>query len=144
MTRLTSLTVKSLVTLLIAGGMFATNVHAQSDDTVTIRIPFPFTAGTETVAPGTYQFRLLSTHFILAMHNVKTGDMEMFDVRPEEQRAADQNARLVFRNSEGTSVLDEVHFPGSNSFSQVVERRGSGRMVAKKSATDGSISVVQR
>lgn len=144
MTRITSLILKSLVTILIAGGALAPNLHAQSADAISLRIPFPFTVGAETLAPGTYQFHLLSTHFVLAMQNVKTGVMEVFEVRPEAQRTVDEDARLVFRNSEGASVLNEVHFPGAHSFSQVIHRRGSQRTEAKNSSIDGSISVALR
>jgi hypothetical protein len=144
MTRFTSLVVKSLAPLLIAGGTLATNLQAQSDDAITVRVPFPFTVGTRSIAPGTYRFSLLSGHFLLSVLDVKTGDVEMFNVRPEGQRAVEQYGRLVFNNSEERSVLNEVHFPGTSVFSEVIQRRGGGRIEAKKSSPDNSISVAQR
>lgn len=144
MRKFTSLVVTSLVTLLIGSATLATNLQAQSDDAITVRVPFSFTVGTQSIAPGTYRFSLLSSQFLLSVVNVKTGDMEMFDVRPERQRAVDQHGRLVFRNTEGCSVLNEVHFPDTSQFSEVVQRHGAGRIEAKRSSTDSSITVAQR
>jgi|HubBroStandDraft_5_1064220.scaffolds.fasta_scaffold100170_2 hypothetical protein len=144
MTRFTSLAAKSLVTFLIAGGTLATNLQAQSDVAITARVPFPFTVGKHSIEPGTYQFSLLTSQFLLSVVNVKTGSMEMFTVRPEKQRAVEQHGRLVFGNSEGGSVLNEVHFPGTSMFSEVIERQGGGRTEAKRSSTGNSITVAQR
>jgi hypothetical protein len=145
MTRFTSLVAKSLVTLLIGSATLATNLQAQSDDdAITVRIPFPFTVGTQTIAPGTYQFSQPSSQFLISVLNVKTGVMEMFSVRPESQRAIAQYGSVVFRNSEEGSSLNEIHFPGTGIFSEVIERRGGGRMEAKKSPPDDSISIAQR
>jgi hypothetical protein len=141
MTKFTSLVVTSLVSLLIGSATLATNLQAQSDDAITIRIPFPFTLGTQSIAPGTYQFSLLSSRFVLCVVNVKTGAREMFDVRPEQQRAVDQHGRLVFRNTEGSSVLNEVHFPGTRLFSEVIQLQDVRRIKAKRPSTDNSISV---
>jgi hypothetical protein len=144
MTPFRSLVVKSLVTLLIGSTMLATNLQAQSDDAITVRVPFPFTVGTQSIAPGTYQFSLLSSQFLLSVVNVKTGDREVFSVHPEQQRAVDQHGLLVFRNSEGSSVLNEVHFPGTGEFSELIQRHGAGRIEAKRSSTGSSIFIAQR
>lgn len=143
MTRFTSLVVKSLVTLLIGSGTLATNLQAQSG-AITVSVPFPFIVGAQSIAPGTYQFSLLSSQFLLSVVNVKTGDREIFSVHPEQQRADDQHGLLVFRNSEGCSVLREVHFPDKSEFSEVIQRHGAGRIEAKRSSTDSSISIAQR
>jgi hypothetical protein len=144
MTKFTSLVVTSLVTLLIDSTTLATNLQAQNDDAITIRVPFSFTVGTQSIAPGTYRFSLVSSQFLLSVVNIKTGDMNLFVVRPEQQRAVDQHARLVFRNTEGSSVLNEVHFSGTSRFSEVVQLHGDGRIEAKKSRAEGSITVAQR
>jgi hypothetical protein len=73
MTRFTSLAAKSLVTFLIAGGTLATNLQAQSDVAITARVPFPFTVGKHSIEPGTYQFSLLTSQFLLSVVNVKPG-----------------------------------------------------------------------
>jgi hypothetical protein len=143
MTRVTSFIVKSLVTLLIGGGTLAANLQAQGDP-ITVDIPFPFTVGTQSIGPGTYTFSLLPSQFLLSVTNVKTGGIEMFSVRPERQRSVEQHGRVVFHNSDGYSVLNEVHFPGTGTFSEVIQRHAAARMEAKKSSTGNSISVAQR
>jgi hypothetical protein len=138
-----SLVIQSLIATLMGSGMLAEKMQAQSDIAITASISFPFTVGTQRIAPGTYRFRLISP-FDLSVMNVKTGDIEMFAVRPEKQRAFEQHGRLIFRSSAGSDVLNEVHFPGADTLSELIQRRGVGRMEAKKSSTTDSASVAQR
>jgi hypothetical protein len=133
-----------LLSLLLAGGTLAASLHAQSDQSITVRIPFPFAVGMHTIEPGTYQFSLPSTSFTLSVLNVKTGEVEMFNVRPEHQPAIEQKGTLVFRNYEDGSVLNEVHFPGTGVFSEVIDRRDPGKTEAKRSSPDGSITIAER
>jgi hypothetical protein len=143
MTRFKSLVVESLLMLVIGSGTLATNLQAQSDKVAAI-VPFPFTVGTQSFAPGTYEFSLVSSQFLLSVLNMKTGEMEMFDVRPERQRTLEQHGRLLFRESEGGSILNEVHFLGDRTFTEVVQRHGAGRIEAKNSSPEISIFVAQR
>ena len=136
--------IKSLVIMLIGSGALAINLHAQTDLVETARIPFPFTVGTQSIAPGTYQFILESSPFLLSVVNVTTGDMEMFAVHPEQQRAVAPHGHLIFRKSEGRSVLNEVHYSGTTMFSEVIEQQGVGRMDAKGSSSCTSMSAAQR
>ena len=143
MTRLTSLIAKSLLALLIGSGTLATNLQAQND-AVTVSVPFPFTVDTQSLAPGTYQFSLEFDSFLLSVFDVKTGHEKLFLVRPVLQPAVEQRGHLVFRNSEGYSALNEVHFPGSEMFLEVVQRYRSERIEAKKSSPGNPISAAGR
>jgi hypothetical protein len=142
MKRVTSLIAKSLVTL-IGSGALAINLQAQID-TITVSIPFPFTMGTQSIAAGTYRFGLVSSPFLLSVLNVKTGHEEVFDVRPERQRGFEPRGRLIFRKSEGYSVLNEVHFPGDDTFSELIQRHGAKRTEARGSSPSNAVSVGQR
>jgi hypothetical protein len=144
MKRILSLIAKSLAIILIGSGALATNLQAQSDVAVTASVPFPFTVGTHNMAPGTYEFSLDSSQFLVSVVNVKTGHREMFPVRPGQQLAVEQRGRLKFRNSKARSALSEIHFPGTDRFSEVDQRHGIGTIEAKNSSTDSSISVAQR
>jgi hypothetical protein len=144
MKRISSLIAKSLVTILIGSGTLAINLQAQSDLAMTASIPFPFTVGTQSMAPGTYEFSLVSSQFLVSVRNVKTGHQEMFPVRPGQQLAVEQCGRLKFRNSNARSILSEVHFPGTDRFSEVDQGHGIGSIEAKNPSTDSSISVAQR
>jgi len=143
MKRIPSILIKSLVTMLIGSGALAVGLQAQSDVTITARIPFPFDVGRQRIAPGTYRFRPISP-FELSVLNVKTGDLEIFAVHPDIQPTFEQHGRLIFRDSAGNPVLNEVHFPGTETFSELIERRPPGRMEAKQSSTANSISIAQR
>jgi hypothetical protein len=144
MKRTTSLVLRWLVAILIGSGTLAMNLQAQSDLAMTVSIPFPYTVGTQSIAPGTYQFSLVSNQFLLSVLNVKTGSKEMFRVQPEQQLAFDPHGHLIFRKSEGRSVLNEVHFPGTDMFSEVVQRHSVGRIEAKGPSTSNSMSMAQR
>jgi hypothetical protein len=143
MTRPTSLIAKSLLTLLMASGTLATNLQAQSG-AVTVSVPFPFTVDRQTLAPGTYRFSLEFDSFVLSVFDVQTSHEKLFLVRPVFQPAVEQRGRLVFRSSEGYRALNEVHFPGSETFLEVVRRHRGERIEAKKSSPGSLISAARR
>lgn len=143
MKRIPSILVKSLVTILIGSEALAVRLQAQSDVAITASIPFPFTVGKHRIAAGTYRFRQISP-FQLSVLNVKTDDLEIFAVHPDSQPTFEQHGRLIFRDSAGNPVLNEVHFPGTETFSELIERRPPRRMEAKQSSTANSISIAQR
>lgn len=140
MKHIPSLIVKLLVTILVISGPFAISVQAQTDPGIIVSIPFPFTVGTQRVAPGTYDFSLVS-QFLLSVRNAITGEKEMFPVRPEQRRAIEQKGSLTFHNSAGCSVLSEVHFPGASMFTEVIYRQDVGCIEAKRHSTIASLPV---
>lgn len=141
MKRITSLVIKSLITILIGGG-FATTLQAQSERAVTVRIPFQFTVGTQSIAPGTYKVSMASSPFEIAIVDVRNGHRKLFSVLPEQGRTPEPLGRLVFEKREGGRVLSEVHFPGTDTFIEVIQPRG--RVRAKRSLPSDSVSVAQR
>jgi hypothetical protein len=144
MNRVTSFAVKSFVAVLIGSGTLASNVQAQVDRSMTTSIQFPFTVGTQAIPPGTYQFSLTSSPFLLSVLNVKTGHEQVFFVRPEKQRAFQSYGRLIFSGSEGCSALSQIHFPGTNTFSEIDQRHNAAKFAAKKCSADNSIDLAQR
>lgn len=144
MKRILSLIAKSLVMILIVSGTLEINLQAQSNLAVTASIPFPFTVGAHDMAPGTYEFSLASSQFLVSVVNVKTGHQEMFPVRPVQQRAVEQSGCLRFRKSEARSALSEIHFPGTDRFSELGQRHGTGSIEANSSPAAETISVAQR
>jgi hypothetical protein len=144
MNRLTSIAVKSLVAIVIGSGTLASNLQAQVDLSMTTSISFPFTVGTETIPPGTYQFSLSSSPFLLAVLNVKTGHEQVFFVRPEEQQKFQSYGRLIFSGPEGCSTLTQIHFPGTNTFSEVTQPHTIAKADARRCPVGHSIAVAQR
>lgn len=143
MKRTTSFVVRSLVTILIGSGTLVMNLHAQSDP-ITVSIPFPFTVGTQSIPPGTYRFSLVSSPFVLSVLNVKTDREDLFPVRPESERVFEPHGHLIFGKSEDSHALNEVHFPGSDTFSEVVPPHRSESAEAKESSTSNGMSVGRR
>lgn len=143
MRRFMSLAAQSLVALLIGGAMLVTNLHAQ-DDAMTISVPFAFTVGTQSKAPGTYQFKLVSSQFLLSVTNVKTGEMEVFSVHPQQQRTYEERGHLAFRKAAGHSFLNEVHFRGTDVFSEVVQAPRGARSNTMIASTASQTCVAQR
>ncbi len=140
--------IKSAVIILICSGALAATLQAQSY-AITVKVPFPFTVGTQTLEPGTYQFSLVSSRvesdqFLLSMLNIKTFDTEMFTVRPEQQRTIERHGHLIFHKFEGRRTLAEVHFPGSYTFSELIQRRRVERVETTRTSTSESVSVAQR
>lgn len=148
MTRFTSLVTRSLLAFLIGGGIHATNLYAQSD-AITVSVPFSFTVGRQDVAPGTYRFSLVSSRmessqFVLSLRDVRTGNMELFEVRPEQQPTVAQHGYLLFHKSAGRSVLNEVHFPGTDTFSELIPPRRGAKTRPTRALAERQTCVAQR
>jgi hypothetical protein len=105
--------VKSLLIAMVFTGPVALKLKAQSNLEITASIRFPFVAGTRSIAPGTYQFSLIGSPFLLSVLNVKTGHQELFTVHPGSQQGFEPNGCLTFQTINSSSVLTDVHFPGS-------------------------------
>lgn len=120
MKRIMSLLIPSLVVILIGSGAFTTSLLAQSDFAMTVNVPFPFTVGTQSIAPGTYRFSLESSPFQLAIVDVKNGHEKLFSVHPGKQCAVGLHGRLLFRKSGDRSYLYEIRFPRNDTFTDVI------------------------
>jgi hypothetical protein len=131
-----------LVAILI--GTLAISLQAETESAVTADIPFPFTVGTQTIAPGTYVFRLVSGSFLLSVRNVKSGHPEMFGVRPEQEFAAKPHGRLVFLKCGDADVLNEVHFREADIFIEVRQPHCDARIETKRVTPSAPIAVAQR
>lgn len=121
-------------------------MHLQAQDAraITANIRFPFTVGTQSIAPEIYQFSLMSSPFLLSVRNVKTGDEELFTVRPERQEHPEVHGSLTFRKSGDSDVLNEVHFPETRMFTHIIRGHGVPRTEAKRSSTCKATTVAQR
>lgn len=142
MARFTSLFAKSLFALLIVSGPFATHMQAQND-AVTVSVPFRFTMGTHSIAPGTYQFSLVSSQFLLSVTDVKTGRAEIFEVRPARQGSIEERGRLTFRNSAGHNILSQIHFPDTDTFSEVIGRSPAARTESARASVGTPVHVAR-
>ena len=144
MKRMSSIIVGSLVAVLIVGGTFAAKLHAQSGPGVVFSVPFAFTADGRNIAAGTYELNLVANKFMMSIRNVETGDMQVFSVHPEEQRAIESKARLIFHNCGGHMDLTEFHVPGTNLFSETMPPRGLKNLEAKVCPATDFVTLASR
>ncbi|WP_348263494.1 hypothetical protein P8935_02810 [Telmatobacter sp. DSM 110680] len=141
---MSSIIVGSLVGVLAVGGTFAAKANAQDGPGVVFSIPFSFTADGRNIAAGTYELNLVSNKFMMSIRNVRTGDMQVFSVHPEEQRATESEARLIFHNCGGHLNLTEFHVPGTNLFSETMPPRGVKNMEAKVCPATDFVTLASR
>jgi hypothetical protein len=141
MKRIRLLVIKSLIAAVVVTGPVALTLQAQSNPEITATVPFPFIVGTRSITPGNYQFTLMGSPFLLSVLNVKTGHQELFPVHPGSQ-AFESNGCLTFQTSNSSSVLTDVHFPGTDALTQVngpYSVRGSQTRLCLKSETSSVV-----
>ena len=146
MKRITSIITKSLVAILISGGLLAVSAQAQIESGITVTIPFAFSAGGQNNPAGAYHIMLLSDPFLLSIRNVNTGKERVIIVRPEEGRSFASHEGLIFRRYEGHSDLAEVHFSGASTYSEVVSgpvQKHGPRIAETKVGLSGDSAIVR-
>lgn len=112
-----------LLTVLIAGGVSEARSNAQSVSGEIFTVPFAFTTDGHEIEPGTYEIRRDSSQFLISMRNVKTGEKQLFSVRPEERSAVPAEGLLVFRRCGDRKELSEFHIRGTNLYSSTIDAK---------------------
>lgn len=144
MKRMSSIIVGSLVAVLTMSGTFVAKAHAQDGPGVIFSVPFAFTADGRNIDAGTYELNLISNKFMMSIRNLETGDMQIFSVHPEEQRAIDSKGRLIFHSCGGRLDLAEFHVPGSNLFSETMRPQRRKNMEARACPTPDLVALAAR
>jgi hypothetical protein len=133
----------TLAIFLIGSGTLAVQLKAQNDHSITVSIPFPFTAGTQTIAPGTYRFEQMGPYAVSIL-NVKTGVKQIFPVHPGSPRTLAQHERVTFRVIAKRSFLSEVDFSGTGMLVNFSRSALREEMKATQPLPSDSVSVAQR
>ena len=120
MKRATSMVGRLLLAVLIAGGVCGVRLTAQSETGEIFTVPFAFTVDGQEIQPGIYELRRDSNQFLISMRNVKTGEKQLFSVRPEERSAVPAKGLLVFERCGDRKDLSEFHIRGTNSYSATI------------------------
>ena len=144
MKRMSSIIVNSLVAVLITGGTSMAKVHAQNSPGIVFSVPFTFTADGRNIAAGTYELNLVSDKFMMSIRNVETGEMQVFTVHPEEQRAIESLGRLIFQSCGGHMDLTEFHVPGTKLYSETIQPRRLKNMEAKACPAPDFVTLAAR
>lgn len=122
MKHITSIMAGVMLTVFIAGG-FEAGATAQDGTGEIFTVPFAFSADGHKVQAGTYEIRRDSSQFLLSIQDVKTGEKQLFSVRPEQRAAVPEKGLLVFQRCGERKRLSEFHIPGTNFYSATIDSR---------------------
>lgn len=120
MKQVSSIMAGVLLAVTFASGSFVARATAQDATGEIFTVPFSFTADGHEVQPGTYEIRRGASQFLLSIENVKTGEKELFSVRPEQRPAVPDKGLLVFQRCGGQKELSEFHIRGTNLYSATI------------------------
>jgi hypothetical protein len=144
MKRMSSIIARSLVAILVVGGAFAVNLHAQGGPGVDFDVPFAFSLNGHNIEAGNYKLNLVSDQYLLSIRNLKTGQLQFFGVVPEQQRAIEEHGRLVFSGCENHRYLAEFHIPGSDTYSVTSTPESLKKAGAKACSSRDSVFLAER
>lgn len=144
MKRITSVIATALLTIMLGVQPLAVWAQAQDTPRVEATIPFKFSAYRQDIASGTYQLNLLSNPFMLSIRNVNTGRKQMLMVLPKESQSPPSHGYLIFRRDGGHSYLAEIHFQGTNLYSELIPEQGPKAAKATVGSPSGSAIVASR
>lgn len=115
---MSSILVRSLIVVL-TGGIAATIAqNMAAAQTITVTVPFAFSAGSQDFPAGTYRLSMQS-EWLLSVRNLKTGGENIFPVHPEQEDRSEQRGCLRFRSFGGRSYLAGVYVPGTNRYGEL-------------------------
>jgi hypothetical protein len=144
MKRIHSIIAGSLFAILVLSCGFATRLQAQDEPAVTFSIPFAFSTAGRTIPAGTYQLNLVEGQHLMSILNVKTGDMQVFSVFPDQQKSIESHGRLIFNRCGDRNELAEFHIPGTNFYSRMVPSRADRKLEAKACPLDQTVTLASR
>lgn len=101
-----SLIVRTLVTLTLSAALSPVALLAQ--DQLNAKIPFAFTAGAKSFAPGDYSVHQLNNGHVLLIQNQKDGTAVMTTVMPGEQSKKAGTSVITFKRYGDRYFLSEV------------------------------------
>lgn len=112
-----------LLAVMFASGSFEARATAQDATGEIFTVPFEFTADGHEIQPGTYEIRRDSSQFLLSIQNVKTGEKQLFSVRPEQCAAVPDKGLLVFQQCGARKQLSEFHIRGTNLYGATIDSK---------------------
>jgi hypothetical protein len=122
MTRRAAILSHLLFSLPLAAGLLASAIPASAQTSLTVDIPFAFSANNQQLPAGSYWIRRQSEYF-LSIRNVKTANTVVVMIYPENGGALESHSRLVFDREGNHSYLTQVWTPDSNRYSKLTVRR---------------------
>jgi len=119
------------LSLALTTGLLCTATSASAQSTMSVTIPFGFSASHQYVPAGSYKVELLSDRF-LSLRNIKTNKTQVVMVSPESGQIIETQSRLVFQRHDGQLLLKQVWIAGTNMHSELYVHTKPERTVAEE------------
>ncbi len=144
MKQVSSIMAGVLLAITFAGGSFGRRATAQDAWGEIFTVPFAFSADGHEVQPGTYEIRRDSSQFLLSIENVKTGEKQMFSVRPEQHSTVPGKGLLVFERCGERRELSEFHVRGTNLFSATIDSKPRKNSDSESCSQSNTVTIAAR
>ncbi len=130
-----------LTIALIAGPFAATRIAYAQQGSITVHVPFEFSANNQRMSAGTYQMKLASDRFLL-LSNTATGESQFLMVSPVSGDTIQSPGVLVFHTYDGKGhYLFQVRMPGRSGYSELTPTRGERQMMLAAKSPSASVKV---
>ncbi len=96
---------------------------AAQAQSVTVNIPFDFSANDQNVAAGRYRFSLQDPRYLSFVHTQSTKKQYLMLVQPTWEQNSQDGGRLIFRRYGDSNYLYQVWMPGQGAGRQFVRSR---------------------
>ena len=144
MKQVSSIMAGVLLAVMFASGSFEARATAQDATGEIFTVPFSFTADGHEVQPGTYEIRRGASQFLLSIENVKTGEKELFSVRPEQRGAVPAKGLLIFQRCGERKELTEFHLRGTNLYSATMDAKSRKSLELESCTQPDTVTVAAR
>jgi len=122
------------LSLALITGLVCTAISASAQTTMSVTIPFGFSANHQSVPAGFYKVQLLSNSRFLSLRNIKTNKTQVVMVSPESEKIVETRSRLVFQRHDGGLFLKQVWIAGTDMHSELDVSTSPKRTVAKENS----------
>jgi hypothetical protein len=96
---------------------------AAQDQSVTVNIPFDFSANDQNVPAGTYRISLQAPRYLLFVDTQSTKTQYLMLVQPTWEQNSKDRGHLIFRRYGDSNYLYQVWMPGQGEGRQFVHSR---------------------
>ena len=109
--------------LTLSFGAALSGPAAAQAQSVTVNIPFDFSANDQNVPAGTYRISFQAPRYLLFVHTQSTKKQYLMAVQPTWEQNSQDGGRLIFRRYGDNNYLYQVWMPGQGAGRQFVRSR---------------------
>ena len=127
MFRITS--ILTCAALALSLGAAPSGPAAAQGQSVTVNIPFGFSANDQKVPAGTYRISLLAPGYLSFVNTQSTKKQYLMLVQPTWEQNSEDGGRMIFRRYGDSNYLYQVWMPGQGEGRQFVRSRAEQEML---------------